>query len=199
MYRGSGDVEGAALSAVWLAITYKANFANLAAASRWVGRAERLLAPLEPGPLHGWAWIARGYRMADLDGAEQLTRRALEVAREAGDVDLELVALAQLGLIRVGQGQFDAGFGLLDEALAAALAGDRSTLDTVVYACCDMLHACELASDVERAAQWCRVADGFVAQYGCPFLYAECRIYYGSVLAARGRWAELEGPPATRP
>ena len=61
--------------------------------------------------------------------------------------------------------------------MAAALAGERSTLDTVVYTCCDMLNACELAGDVERAAQWCEVADDFVKTYGCPFLYAECRIY----------------------
>ena len=76
--------------------------------------------------------------------------------------------------------------------MAAALAGERSTLDTVVYTCCDMLNACELASDMERAAQWCKVADEFVTTYGCPFLYAECRIYYGSVLAAKGRWDDAE-------
>jgi DNA-binding NarL/FixJ family response regulator len=76
--------------------------------------------------------------------------------------------------------------------MAAALAGERSTLDTVVYTCCDMLNACELADDLERAAQWCKVADAFVASYGCPFLYAECRIYYGSVLTAKGRWADAE-------
>lgn len=79
------------------------------------------------------------------------------------------------------------GFALIDEAMAAALAGERSTLDTVVYTCCDMLNACELASDVERAAQWRKVADDFVERYGCPFLYAECRIFYGSILAAKGR------------
>jgi len=45
---------------------------------------------------------------------------------------------------------------------------------------------------VERAAQWCEVADEFVKAYGCPFLYAECRIYYGSVLAATGRWDDAE-------
>ena len=70
--------------------------------------------------------------------------------------------------------------------------GERSTLDTVVYTCCDMLNACELAYYLERAAQWCQVADDFVATYGCPFLYAECRIYYGSVLIAKGRWADAE-------
>lgn len=37
------------------------------------------------------------------------------------------------------------------------------------------------------------VADDFVARYGCPFLYAECRIYYGSVLTAKGRWSDAEG------
>ena len=34
LFRESGEVEGAAQCAVWLAITYKANFANFAAAQR---------------------------------------------------------------------------------------------------------------------------------------------------------------------
>jgi hypothetical protein len=177
---------------VWLAITYKSNFANFAAANGWLGRAERLLEPYDPGPLHGWVQVARAYRMTDLDQAEQLAEQAARIARAARDVDLELVALSQIGLIRVGKGQADAGFALIDEAMAAALAGERSNLDTVVYACCDMLNACELVSDIERAAQWCKVADDFVARYGCPFLFAECRIFYGSVLAAKGRWADAE-------
>ena len=130
--------------------------------------------------------------MPDLDEAEDLTQRALDLAHATGDVDLELVALSQLGLIRVGRGDVPGGFALIDEAMAAALAGERSTLDTVVYMCCDMLNACELASDVDRAAQWCQVADSFVDTYGCPFLYAECRIYYGSVLVAKGRWHDAE-------
>ncbi|HWM85920.1 MAG TPA: LuxR C-terminal-related transcriptional regulator, partial [Kofleriaceae bacterium] len=137
-------------------------------------------------------WIARAYRSPDLAAAEALTRRALDVARAAGDIDLELVALSQLGLTLVGKGETEAGFALLDEATAAALAGERRSLDTVVYACCDMLNACEMTGDLERAAQWCRVADDFVAVYGCPFLNAECRIFYGSVLAARGRWEDAD-------
>ncbi len=190
--RQSGDVGSAVHSAVWLGIMYKANFANTAAANGWIARADRMLESLDTGPLHGWSWVARAYRMPDLVAAEQLASRAVEVARRSGDVDLELVALAQLGLIRVGAGEIASGFALIDEAMAAALAGERTSLDTVVYACCDMLNACELTSDLERAAQWCRVADEFVATYGCPFLYAECRIYYGSVLAAKGRWADAE-------
>jgi hypothetical protein len=192
LFRASADVGGAVRCAVWLAITYKSNFANFAAANGWVLRAERLLEPLDPGPMHGWVRVARAYRMTDLDKAEALTGWAVQIARAAGDVDLELSASAQLGLIRVGKGQTEAGFALIDEAMAAALAGERLTFDTVVFACCDMLSACELASDIERAAQWCTVADDFVFRYGCPFLYAECRIYYGSVLTAKGRWDDAE-------
>jgi DNA-binding CsgD family transcriptional regulator len=36
------------------------------------------------------------------------------------------------------------------------------------------------------------VADGFIEQYGCPFLYAECRTLYGGVLTASGRWADAD-------
>jgi DNA-binding NarL/FixJ family response regulator len=197
LFRRGGDDEAAARAAVWLGITYKSNFTNFAAANGWLGRADRLLKPLRPGIGHGWLGVARAYRMADLDAAEELTARALDVARAAGDVDLELTALAQLGHIRVGKGDTPGGFALLDEAVAAALGGERSTLDTVVYTCCDMLNACELADDLERAAQWCQVADDFVATYGCPFLYAECRIYYGSVLTAKGRWDDAERQLAT--
>ena len=192
LFRQASNIESAVQCAVWLGITYKANFANFAAANGWIGRAERLLTPLEPGLLHGWVYVARAYRMSDLDAAETMTVRAVELGRVGGDADLELGAMSQLGLIRVGQGRVVEGFALIDEAMAAALAGERSNLDTVVYTCCDMLNACELASDLERAAQWCRVADDFVDTYGCPFLYAECRLYYGSVLLAKGRWADAD-------
>jgi len=97
LFRASGDVEGAAHCAVWLAITYKANFANFAAANGWLVRAERLLEPFDPGPLHGWVRLARAYRMTDLDEAEELTGWAVRMARAARDVDLELVASSQLG------------------------------------------------------------------------------------------------------
>jgi ATP/maltotriose-dependent transcriptional regulator MalT len=188
LFRRSGESVGAVQCALWLGIVYKANFANFAAANGWISRADRLLESLDQRSLHAQSWVARAYRMVDLRAAEELTGRALAVARAADDVDVELTALSQLGLIRVGQGETAAGFAMIDEAMAAALGGERSTLDTVVYTCCDMLNACELAGDVERAAQWCAVADDFVQTYGCPFLYAECRIYYGSVLTAKGRW-----------
>jgi ATP/maltotriose-dependent transcriptional regulator MalT len=192
LFRRAGVVAGAVDCAIRLAVTYKADYGNIAAANGWTGRAERLLQGSSPGPRHGWVWVTRAYRMPDLAVAEELTRRALNLARECGDVDLELTASSQLGLVRVGRGDHEVGLALLDEAVAAALAGEPSSLDMVVYTCCDMLNACELVGDAQRAEQWCRVADGFAERYGCPFLYAECRVSYGSVLTAVGRWADAE-------
>jgi DNA-binding CsgD family transcriptional regulator len=192
LFRRARDVEGAVRSATWLCITYKSNFGNLAAASGWIARADRLLRPLAIGPLHAWAWVARAYRMPDLDAAAELTERALVIARQFDDVDLELIALSQLGRINVLMGQIATGLAMIDEAMAAALGGERSSLDTVVYTCCDMLNACDAATDLERAAQWCQVADRFIERYGCPFLYAECRTIYGGVLTASGRWADAD-------
>jgi len=186
----AGEVGRAVQCAVWLAITYKADFADHAVANGWLARADRLLAEAEPGPLlRAWVDVARAYRHPDLEVAEALTTRALALARGV-DVDLELVALAQLGLVRVSRGQVEPGFALLDEAMAGAMAGEAATLDTVAYVACDLLTACERASDLRRAVQWCRVADEFTATYGCPFLHAECRIAHAGVLADRGRWVD---------
>ena len=192
MFRRSGDALRAVECALTLAITYKANFANTAVANGWTRRAERLLEGQPEGPAHAFMWLVHAYKMADLDTAEGLTRRALGVSREVADVDLELAAMSQLGLILVGKGANTEGFSLIDEAMAGALAGEGISLVTVAYTCCDMLNACELAADVARAVEWCKVADGFVDTYGCPFLYAECRLNYGSVMTATGRWVDAE-------
>jgi hypothetical protein len=177
--------------AAWLGIVYKANFANFTAAHGWLTRAERLIGPSEPSMLHASIWLSQAYQNPDLVTAGLLTEQALALARSNGDVDTELVALSQLGRIKVGLGDTDSGLTMIDEAMAAALGGEGSSLDTVVYVCCDMLNACELAVDVQRAAQWCDVADDFIETYGCPFLYAECRLLYGGVLMAKGRCRRL--------
>jgi ATP/maltotriose-dependent transcriptional regulator MalT len=190
--RRNGDARGAAWAAMWLSLTYKSDLGNDAAASGWVARAERVLQGVDDGPLRGWLWLMQAYETSDLLLEQQLAERALEFARRAGDPDLELCALSDLGKALVTAGRIEEGLRLVDEAMASTLAGECSRLDTVVFTSCSMLVACELAADVERARQWCRVADDFVDQYGCPFLHAECRTLYGGLLVAAGDWAAAD-------
>ena len=83
--------------------------------------------------------------------------RARRRAARRGDVDLELRALAQLGLAEVSAGQIDEGLGRLDEAMAAATGGEAATLETFADVSCTLLLACERAGDGERPRQWAQV------------------------------------------
>ena len=117
---------------------------------------------------------------------------AKALARRYDDTDLELCAVTELGASLVSQGRVAEGSALLDEAMAAALAGEASDLDTVVLVSCRTLTSCCLGWDIRRAVQWIRTADTFQQRYGSPHLFTTCRLSLGSVLFCAGRWEEAE-------
>lgn len=190
--RRAGDSTSAGLTAVALSFTYAANFADHAAASGWAGRAGTLFGP-DPDPeLGAWLHLARGYAAGDPQRALDERSRALELARRSGDSDLELCSLTAVGEALVLTGRMTEGLALVDEAMAATFAGEPQRLETVAYTCCDMMISCSLAGDLERAVQWCAHADRFIDRYGCPFLFARCRISYGTLLMVVGDWVEAD-------
>ncbi|HEX2065165.1 MAG TPA: hypothetical protein VHE80_12165, partial [Acidimicrobiales bacterium] len=192
LYRHAGGQARACSVAVDLVITYLVNLGNAAAAQGWLARAERVGRGLDPNPVQGWLWLMRGYLDHDPQRSRRALERALQWARDEADLDLELVALADLGLALVAEGKVDEGMAMLDEAMAGSMAGECGHLETVVYNCCSMLTACHLASDLERASEWCRVADEFMRTHTCPFLFARCRVHYGSLLLTKGQWDRAE-------
>jgi ATP/maltotriose-dependent transcriptional regulator MalT len=191
-FKQAGDETSACTTALSLSTSYLVNLGNEAAARGWLGRAEGVMRAADPNPMQGWLWAIDGYLSADPDRSRELLGRALEFARASGDVDLELVTLGDIGLDLVLEGRVEEGLAMLDEAMAGTLGGEYQSLETVVFTSCSMLAACSLAGDLERAAQWCRVADEFMRDYGCPFLYARCRVHYGDVLVAKGHWERAE-------
>jgi len=191
-FREAGKGASACRAAVNLSISYLVNLGNEAAARGWLARAERVMGEADPNPMEGWLMLMRGFLSPDSDRARKYLTQALVWARDTDDIDLELIALGDLGLALVVAGKPDEGMPLLDEAMAGTLAGEYGRLDTVVYTSCNMLAACHHTGDLERATQWCRVADDFMRDYSCPFLFARCRVHYGSVLLARGEWTHAE-------
>ncbi|MGH2736632.1 MAG: LuxR C-terminal-related transcriptional regulator [Actinomycetota bacterium] len=191
-FKQSGDLMRACATALNLSTSYLVNLGSEAAARGWLGRAERVMQGIDPNPMQGWLWSMKGYLTSDHERGREYLRRALEFARESGDVDLELTALGDLGLDLVLEGKVEDGLALLDEAMAGTLAGEYERPETVVFSSCSMLAACSVVGDLERAAQWCRVADEFMRDFGCPFLYARCRVHYGDVLVAKGQWERAE-------
>lgn len=188
--RRDGELELAAEAAIDLCLIYKADLGNHAAASGWIGRAERIVAGRE-GSLQGWLWLIRGYAESDLARARQLAHRSIEASRADGDLDLELCAMSELGYCLVAAGEQEEGFAYIDEAMAGVQGHEATQPTTGVFVCCQMLLACDEAGDLQRATEWCRLIDA-VDAYGSPYLYACCRVFYGSVLLANGRWQEAE-------
>ena len=191
-FRKDGDAASALRAAVNLSISYLVNLGNEAASRGWLARAERVMGDTDPNPMRGWLWLMRGFLAPDQGRAREYLAMALDHARKSDDIDLELVALGDLGLALVVAGDAEEGISMLDEAMAGTLAGEYSRLDTVVYTTCNMLAACHHLGDLERASQWCRVADDFMRDYSCPFLFARCRVHYGSVLLEKGQWRRAE-------
>jgi ATP/maltotriose-dependent transcriptional regulator MalT len=195
-FRRDGELARAARVALWLAREYGVAFDNDAAARGWLARAERLLRDVAPGAERGWLDLTRSEGARDFATAAELATSALDVALAAGDADLELRALAQLGLAEVTLGDVESGLARLDEAMAAATSGEAGNLETFADICCTLMLACERAGDRERPQQWSAVLEEFVRSYDHVTLLAFCRTCCADVYAANGRIdaaeAELE-------
>ncbi len=187
-----GDPAHAAIVAMRLCLTYRANIGNHAASRGWAARAARLVEDFQVEPLRGWALLTRASVADDPAAGEALAREAYEIARRSGDADLELCALSEIGAWLVELGRVQEGVSLLDEAMAASLGGEGGSLNTVVYTSCHTLISCSRAAEFQRAAEWVRAIDNFSGRYGCPFLHSMCRTLYGAVLFATGKWARAE-------
>lgn len=191
-FRRRPDPSQAVQVALQLCFEYRAHVGNLAAAAGWRRRAARLVEEHGLEELEGWLGFITAYDAEDPVEGERWAREALELAGRSGDLDLQLCALSQIGACLVAQGRVTDGLGFLDEALAGSLGGESHSLDTVVFTSCNMITSCSHSADFARAAQWIRAADRFTQRYGCPFLYAECRTFYGAVLLATGEWQRAE-------
>jgi LuxR family transcriptional regulator, maltose regulon positive regulatory protein len=190
-YRERGDRRAAARMALWLGDDHAEFRGAHAVAAGWQARAARLLETVAACPEHGWLAVFEAHTALDrrdLEEAERLAGQAREAGQRHGAVDLEMFALATLGVVRVGQGRVAEGLGHLDEAAAAALAGEYEQLAPAAWACCLVMATCEQVRDYDRAAQWCAQIEAFSERLGATFLRGVCRTHYGALRAWQGDW-----------
>ena len=95
-----------------------------------------------------------------------------------------------LGGVLLVTGRVEEGLVLIDEALAAACAGELVEIATVDSIFCLFFWACELVNDVPRADQWMRRAAELMQRHKVAGAF--CRAHYGAILTAAGRWDEAE-------
>lgn len=196
LYRERGNDQPAGRMAIVLAADHVLRRGEHAVASGWFQRAHHLLDGLDPCPEQAMLGIWESYVVAvfarDTATARQLGERARGLANSLGALDLEMLAQASLGFATVCEGDVTEGMRLLDEAVAAAVAGEMSDPDAIVTTCCYLISACERVHDYDRAAQWCRRAMQLADRWSYRFMFAYCRSHYAGVLIWRGAWNEAE-------
>jgi ATP/maltotriose-dependent transcriptional regulator MalT len=195
LYKGTGDLRGAARMAMWLANDHLDFRGEKAVAQGWFRRATRILDDLKSVPEHGWlaafqAEIALG--AGDTATALQLGSRARELGRDLGSVDLEMLGLATEGLALATEGEVEEGMRCLDEATAAALGGEFEELFGVCWTCCYLIYGCERVRDYDRAAEWCRKVEEYTERMRIQFVNGVCRAHYGAVLTWHGSWEQAD-------
>jgi len=186
-----GDHEGAARSASWLAFGLLQRGA-MAPASGWLARAERILDDTSiDSVVRGYLLIPAAIQrvvQGDPEAAHGLFARANDIANRFNDRDLATLACHGRGRALMHLGQVAEGVALLDEAMAAVIAGDVSPiLAGDIY--CSVLEACHETFDLRRAhewttslSQWCATQPDLVRYRG------ECLLYRAEVEQLRGRW-----------
>lgn len=183
--------DEAAHMAVW--VSHQHMVAGRASAARgWLARAERTLDGACDGSGAGWVAVERCRHAADVPTQIAHARAALEVARQTGAADLEVFALSQLGRAEISAGNHAEGMELLEEAMAAASAGQVSNVHTLAEAYCNLIAACTNAGEWELAAEWCEMVDAWARGHDTQPLFGACRTIHADVLVARGRWGEAE-------
>src|SRR4051794_14009399 len=195
-FRDRRELRSAAKVAIHLAELHEQSFGNHSAAQGWLERAKRTLDKV--GPCVEWGYLELAVLAcfrSDAVDLEASAERALAVATEFDDPDLEVRSLADGGLALVTQGRMQEGFARLDEAMAALAAGEVRDPAVAGRSFCALLTSCDRVGDVARADEWVRVVNeaALASMGGRPrALQSHCLVVYGSVLATAGRWSEAE-------
>jgi DNA-binding CsgD family transcriptional regulator/thioredoxin-like negative regulator of GroEL len=192
-YRARGEIRLPALIAGReLSFLHAAVFGNLAVASGWLGRARSLADEAGECAEAGWVELAEALATDDPDEIDAHAWVATQIARRERDVDLEFCALGYRGMSLVLRGRVAEGMRRVDEAAVAATTGEVRDHLVVGEIYCKMLLCCELTLDVRRAQQWLRTADASGRRSNDLWVSAICRMHYGGIMTAAGRWREAE-------
>jgi class 3 adenylate cyclase len=160
----------------------------------WLGRATSLLDGTPESGMHAWLHLFEGmvavfdHRMVDgLAHAD----RAIAVAREHGNADVQFMATSFKGYGEMHQGNIPQGLAFLDEAAAAATSGQLG-LRVASDILCNTIAACRNIGDLKRAGQWADEGERWMHRQGVGGYPGVCRVHRAELQMLRGRWPEAE-------
>ena len=190
----AGDHLAAAGAAVRVAMHLLFDTALLAPVRAWLTRADRLLEDHQDDtPVHAWLAVVRNYERllsGDFESARHWARRAVEAGtgRDPAAAAIGRVAEARSLIL---QGDVTRGLALLNEAAAAAVAGELDPLWTgLVY--CEVVCALQALGQYDLAEEWTKAMETW--RHGQPVgsLHGRCRVHRAEILRLRGCCVDAE-------
>lgn len=190
----SGEGLEAARCAIWSGINLLLR-GEMARATGWLGRAERLLdrddldcaqrgyllLPVVIQQVEGAGDGHAGYRTAT---------EMVAIGERFGDVDLITIAVHWQGLALVRQGRIADGLARLDEAMVAVTAGECSPILTgVIY--CSVIDGCRQVFALSNAREWTRALTRWCdRQPGIVAFTGRCLAHRAEIMQLNGEWAD---------
>lgn len=189
----AGDSFAAAFAAVRVAMHLLFDIGLMAPVRGWLARAEQLLTPQDDTPVHAWLAVVRNYERllsGDFVSARQWARRAIEIGMACDPAAAAVGRVAEARSL-ILQGDVTEGFGLLNEAGVAMLAGEIDPLSTgVVY--CEMVCAFQALGQYDLAEEWTEAMERWRQGKPVGSIHGRCRIHRAEILRLRGACAEAE-------
>jgi ATP/maltotriose-dependent transcriptional regulator MalT len=193
LYAEGGDPRRAARCAFWLTFHYGGR-GDLAQASGWFGRANRLLEhEWQECAEHGYLLVSAAYpRLMAGDHAEarEALAQAAGIGARTGDADLVAFALGLQGRALVWEGRVGEGLALLDEAMVAVVAGEISPVVAgTVY--CGLIELCQEVAELRRAQEWTEALTAWWGEQPDVVTFTgQCLVHRAEILQLHGAWPE---------
>lgn len=190
----AGDHLAAAGAAVRVAMHLLFDMALMAPVRAWLTRADRLLEDhQEDTSVHAWLAVVRNYERllsGDFENARHWARRAIEAGTGHDPAAAAIGRVAEARSL-ILQGDVTRGLALLNEAAAAAVAGELDPLWTgLVY--CEVVCALQALGQYDLAEEWTTAMESW--RHGQPVgsLHGRCRVHRAEILRLRGCCADAE-------
>jgi hypothetical protein len=185
-------------SALWIG-THFAQHGEMARASGWLGRAQRLLERNGPDEVErGYLLLPSVFRheaRGDLEAA-RVAGEAVEIAERFGDRDLFALAAQVRGHILIEHGHLTDGLALLDEAMVPAAAGELSPIVTGIVYCGVILAVNTLVRCRARGGPACCPPGAIANPIWLP--YRPPPDYRAEIMQLAGSWSMRSRHSGTR-
>jgi ATP/maltotriose-dependent transcriptional regulator MalT len=187
-----GDPRRAARCAFWLTFHLGAR-GDVAQASGWFGRANRLLEHEQECAEHGYLLISVAFHelvAGDYAAGHTAAAQAAAIGGRTGDADLVAFARYLQGRALVHDGEMHEGLALVDEAMVAVVAGELSPIVAgAIY--CGVIETCQVLSELRRASEWTAALTAWCGtQPDMVTFTGQCLVHRAELLHLHGAWPE---------